>query len=573
MPANRTNVIPKSQLRGVSELVPYSDNDNSQQSVHAARQTWGYTVGIHSGRLASMALIEGTAGNDTLVGTEFKDTIQPYLGVNHVNAGNGNDVIVSVGGTDSINGGAGYDTWLVRLQAASAGYSLSFNGLNGYASLSGVAKASAIERLEADLGSGEDVVRLNDVSDASVNSGQGADQFLIARGSRIAIDGGVGADSATIYFANTFRFSESVISSNGNGGFDGVISRYDGVSFTNIEKLTATLSDASDLVRVDLASLAAGASLKMNGGKGSDHLTLDFASFASAIAAVRTDGSLSFGNGQFSGFEYFRLEGSPGPDRFTGGASGIYIDGREGNDIIRGGAGNDILIGGSGDDKLYGLAGFNELYGGLGNDTYYISTDTEFSFIIEYFNEGTDTVYASVSTVLTENVERLVLTGIADIAGSGGSMPDTLIGNAGANLLQGDAGKDYISGGAGRDTLYGGSGADTLSGGDGSDSFVFDTLETSRERDVIKDFSTGVDTIQLYRNVFPAFSALPFASTMPNENFTYGKGATNSNHHVIYDVSTGSLYYDPDGSGGENQVMIAILTGNPAITSGDILLL
>jgi Ca2+-binding RTX toxin-like protein len=41
---------------------------------------------------------------------------------------------------------------------------------------------------------------------------------------------------------------------------------------------------------------------------------------------------------------------------------------------------------------------------------------------------------------------------------------------------------------------------------------------------------------------------------------------------VIYNTSTGVLYFDPDGSGSRSAVQIAILDGHPALAHSDVLI-
>ncbi|MFM7306157.1 MAG: M10 family metallopeptidase C-terminal domain-containing protein [Alphaproteobacteria bacterium] len=78
----------------------------------------------------------------------------------------------------------------------------------------------------------------------------------------------------------------------------------------------------------------------------------------------------------------------------------------------------------------------------------------------------------------------------------GGSGADTMLGNAGDNLLYGNAGADTLNGGAGSDVLYGGSGndmliadgiGDYLNGGDGDDVILIGSTSLS---DILSLFSS-----------------------------------------------------------------------------------
>ncbi|HMN87543.1 MAG TPA: calcium-binding protein, partial [Bauldia sp.] len=140
-----------------------------------------------------------------------------------------------------------------------------------------------------------------------------------------------------------------------------------------------------------------------------------------------------------------------------------------------------ILVGGDGDD-LYKV-------GGAG------------SIVVENYGEGTDTVEASVSFTLGSNIERLVLTGGADIDGTGNEGANDLVGNAGRNRLDGKAG------------------ADTMAGGDGDDTYVVDDAG-----DVVTELEDeGDDTVEA--------------------SITYTLGA-----HVENLVLTGSASIDPTGN-------------------------
>ena len=135
---------------------------------------------------------------------------------------------------------------------------------------------------------------------------------------------------------------------------------------------------------------------------------------------------------------------------------------------------NNTLIGNSGNNLLDGGAGSDIMRGGAGNDTYMANQIGDVA--IEDNNVGVDTVYASLSYLLRENVEHLILTGIADINGTGNHGDNTLTGNVGSNKLLAAAGNDTLEGGAGGDTLNGGEGIDVMRGGTGNDTYTVDNI-------------------------------------------------------------------------------------------------
>ena len=94
--------------------------------------------------------------------------------------------------------------------------------------------------------------------------------------------------------------------------------------------------------------------------------------------------------------------------------------------------------------------------------------------VAEAADEGTDTVQASITYTLGDDVENLTLTGSADINGTGNALANTIIGNSGNNVLTGGGDNDALEGGGGNDTLDGGTGADTMLGGTGNDTYVVD---------------------------------------------------------------------------------------------------
>ena len=68
---------------------------------------------------------------------------------------------------------------------------------------------------------------------------------------------------------------------------------------------------------------------------------------------------------------------------------------------------NNKIIGNSSDNILDGVTGADTLIGGAGNDTYYV--DNSGDQIIEYANQGTETVQSSISYTLGANTENLIL--------------------------------------------------------------------------------------------------------------------------------------------------------------------
>ncbi|MDX2156486.1 MAG: polysaccharide deacetylase family protein [Hyphomicrobiaceae bacterium] len=117
------------------------------------------------------------------------------------------------------------------------------------------------------------------------------------------------------------------------------------------------------------------------------------------------------------------------------------------------GTGNDganSLIGNAGRNVLDGRGGADRMFGHSGNDTYYV--DDAGDLVGEASGRGTDLVRATISKALFANVENLILEGTDHLNGSGNAQVNSLIGNAGNNVLDGRGGADRMFGHAGDDT-------------------------------------------------------------------------------------------------------------------------
>jgi Ca2+-binding RTX toxin-like protein len=130
------------------------------------------------------------------------------------------------------------------------------------------------------------------------------------------------------------------------------------------------------------------------------------------------------------------------------------------------------------------------------------------------------------------------------------------VGNSTDNILNGGLGNDY---------LVGGSGADT---------FVFNTaLNTSTNTDTISDFTAGTDTIQLSNAIF---TTLTSTGTLSTANFVASStgAAVDANDYILYNTTTGALYYDADGSGSGAAVEFAVLgtLAHATITNSDFMI-
>jgi Ca2+-binding RTX toxin-like protein len=152
---------------------------------------------------------------------------------------------------------------------------------------------------------------------------------------------------------------------------------------------------------------------------------------------------------------------------------------------------SNIIYGGAGDDRVFGGFGEDALFGGSGND-----------YIISYGTGPGNP--SSVSSYALDDRGDVLDGGAGNDYLGGGGGDDILIGGSGNDTLAASQGQDVLYGGAGDDILRPGDGADILYGGAGADTFVYrytptgvDTSDAEDGRDVIMDFETGTDTLDL----------------------------------------------------------------------------
>lgn len=225
------------------------------------------------------------------------------------------------------------------------------------------------------------------------------------------------------------------------------------------------------------------------------------------------------------------------------------------NNKLFGLAGNDTLFGLDGNDTLDGGTGCDVMKGGNGDDTYIV--DCASDLVVGTETGGNDTVKSSVGYTLPRNVENLILTGAKNISGTG---------NDSNNVLTGNSGNNKLSGGLSNDTLNGGLGNDTLTGGAGLNEFLFNTKLSANNIDKITDFVVSDDTIQLENAIF---SELTKTGILNPTYFKIGTMATDSNDYLIYNETSGALFYDNDGNGENAAVQFATLSLNLVMTNTD----
>jgi Ca2+-binding RTX toxin-like protein len=158
-----------------------------------------------------------------------------------------------------------------------------------------------------------------------------------------------------------------------------------------------------------------------------------------------------------------------------------------GNISAAGNGDGNLLKGNIGVNLIDGRGGADTMQGGAGNDTYIV--DDAGDEIAELAKGGIDTVKSAITFDLSAlphlEIERLTLTGAADIDAIGNGWANILTGNDGKNLLDGGAGVDRLTGGKGDDIYIVDSASDIVielaGGGD-------DTVKSSVSRALGAEF-------------------------------------------------------------------------------------
>ena len=205
-------------------------------------------------------------------------------------------------------------------------------------------------------------------------------------------------------------------------------------------------------------------------------------------------------------------------------------------------------------------------YAKLGTSGWFDAKSSETSwYVTEHENvtlSGTAVVTESYAYI--NGVKADTLTGVNNL--TGGSAGDTLIGNAAGNALVGNGGADVLSGLGG---------FDTLTGGTGEDQFWFGAaLNGSTNVDSITDFEgaglAGGDVIALDDAIFTVLSGTTDFTGVFQSGPSDAAGAAGI--RLIYNSTSGALFYDQDGDGAGAAVQFATLNGAPALAASDFLM-
>jgi Ca2+-binding RTX toxin-like protein len=459
----------------------------STATVDLAAGTWNTSeAGSPVHTITSIEVVIGGGANDSIRGTGGSQTLS---------GGGGNDTLEGGFDGDTLNGDAGNDTLFANTAAAPTGSTVgdTMNGGTGNDAITGA--------------NGDDTITGGADADTMVGNG-GADTFRLATGdgNDVSIDGGTENDRLLI---------QSTIAA--------LVT-----NFTSIEEVEfSDTTGAANSLSVSASEINAGLA---------GNLVIDFAAAGFTEKFIVEMGSATALD--LSAFTFVDLANAD--------KDGIVVNGDVDAETIIGSTAKDIINGGDGNDKLTGGLAKDRLAGGDGNDTFFVDKKGEAK---ENAGEGIDTVKSGVAYSLGANIEKLVLTGSANINGKGNILNNSVTGNSGDNVLTGFAGNDKLFGNDGSDTLIGGLGRDKMNGGLGSDKFDFNAVTesglTSTTRDIILGFDAGTNTTTVDRIDLSTIDAK--AGIAGNQTFTFGGSFTEGHIKVAQSGSNVVISINTDG--------------------------
>lgn len=568
----------------------------------------------------------GTTGNDKLIGNSFDEVLTGYAGHDVLDGGSGDDTLI---------GGSGGDTYIVDSEndviteltnegvdniqlniatpsgtvyvipanvehlkiISNAVQDIDGNALNNM--ITGNAQANVLQGLL-----GNDTL-IGGAGDDTLTGGDGND-ILKGEAGIDALAGGAGDDQYVVSLvfdasADTITMEDTVTENSGEG--TDLLT----IGYVSPKKLshtyTVVLPDQVENLNVLISGMTSTTNYVVFQGNDLDNKIVGDGA-ANCFSASAGNDSLYGGAGEDSltgGDGDDLLSGQKGQDQLDGGLGADTLYGGDDNDTLSGGDGNDLLSGDAGNDDLDTGAGDNTAHGGDGNDLMYAESGND----LLNGNNGNDLIFA-------------------------GAGDDTIDGGLGSDIIQAGDGDDRIYVGSGREIVSGGAGNDFFIFNQkptlisklyraNTDTFQIDfSTKTLYEYSVltkldykyydigqvsifgtnydvfysqvsggiayeyskvkpfkayvnnatITDFVVGEDLLKFETTVFTALTDL-------STQFRSGvvSSATTSKDRLIYNTSTGDLFYDADGSGKLLAYHLVTLQGQPNLTASDISLI
>ncbi|QGZ39267.1 putative delta-60 repeat protein [Pseudoduganella flava] len=393
--------------------------------------------------------------------------------------------LVGLAGDDTLDGGLGIDT-----MAGGEGSDTYYVDNAGDKVVDDGTGATDVDTVRSKISYtlAADVENLTLLSAATTGTGNAGNNVLTSSAGVDTLIGGLGNDTYVVNNTADVVTESSTLATE----IDTVLSSVTFTLTSNIENLTLTGSAHISATGNGLNNVligndgnnvlngSAGADT-MQGGAGNDTYYVD--SSADVVDEAEGGGVDTV----FVGFNY--TLGANVEALVLQGTTTVYGTGNALNNSLLGNTAANVLDGGIGDDTLNGATGADTLIGGAGNDVY--TVDNVGDVIVDTDNpDEIELVNSSISYVLAANLEKLTLTGVAALNGTGNASNNVLTGNSGANVLDGGLGADTLSGGAGADTYI----------VDNAGDVVIDTGTLATELDTVQssvDYTLGSTIEQL----------------------------------------------------------------------------
>ncbi|MEM7743295.1 MAG: Hint domain-containing protein [Pseudomonadota bacterium] len=431
--------------------------------------------------------VDGGAGNDTLYGSDHRDTLF---------GGAGDDVIYSGESADTVDGGEGSDTIILDDRDYAISNVITDSGTSGTDTLV-LGSGNDTYRIQGDFSAadGIEVIDGSSVTGEMLGTRDSVANFDFTGVTMIGVDEIAGTSN-----------NDTITGSDGDDtilGDKGDDTLYGGAGNDQIDggKDDDTLygADGNDSIEGDSGedSLFGDAGDdQLYGGSGED--TLYGGADNDELDGGTNDDTLYGGAGDDA------LEGDTGDDTLYGGADDDTLYGGSGADVLSGDDGDDTLIGAEGDDTISGGIGDDVLEGGIGADTIYGGEGIDRVVLTDGF--GADVIYGGEGSADGDTIDLSGLSAGVTVGSDGGedgsvsdgtdtatffgvedmvltSFSDTLDATSNTGGLSIDAatgfdsiltgvGDDVIDGGTGNYTINTGAGADSIDGGTGDDSIL-----------------------------------------------------------------------------------------------------
>ena len=264
--------------------------------------------------LTASGSFEGSAGNDTLKGTDSDDVMRGNLGIDSLIGGDGDDVLNGGAGADFLDGGSGSDWASYEGSRGSLRVDLMYAQIN-----TNVAAGDKFVSIENLIGS-QGFDNLRGTLEANIIQGGRNVDYIFGRRGDDTLEGGIGDD---VLFGGIGADRLDGGENRDRAQYSESLSRV----IVDLAQPSRNTGEAQGDVFESIEDLA--------GGRFGDHLYGD-----------------EFDNRLFGREGQDQLYGRAGNDYLNGGAHSDYLDGGAGNDRLRGGQNADTFVFTEGNDVI-----------------------------------------------------------------------------------------------------------------------------------------------------------------------------------------------------------------------------